>query len=542
MYAEVPREMLASGNVLYPTLNYAPFLFKPPLFLWANAAALWIFGLTPLAARVPNALFAAGTVLVVYLTGSRVSTRTGIYAGVVMATFYGFVFHTSMMLPDIPLAFFTASSCYFFLKAASGEKGGVTGVYASLALAMMTKGFIGLIFPGLAFCIFILTGKKWDLLRKFLSLKGILVFLAISVPWHLAMEARNPGFLYNYVINEQVLRFFNKRFPPDYDSVDTPLFLLAAVGWMVPWAVFLLQSLARAVKKPEGDTEKLALSWGLAGMVFLCLSSSKMEYYGIPLMPAFAILIGTYWTKLERDVRGIHARLAVSGAALMALLAMAGIAAEGRMEAMLSQYLMLTGAETHAVRTVATWSFISLLAGSAAAALLLVKRRPVHAFAVFAAAAILFSVSSRGALDHIQQKFSDADTASALASLARPDDVVVVEGQEEYEYSSTFCYYAKRKVYILENEGKPVLPVKFPEGVRFIISDDEFRHLWNSGRRVFYATDDDPGKEAIASLPPERFSRVFAGSKVLYVNKIDGPPDGLKLSSLERRVGGKEGL
>src|SRR5512135_1205812 len=113
MYAEVPREMLASGNFLYPTLNYAPFLFKPPLFLWANAASLWLFGLTPLAARLPNALFAAGTVLIVFLTGSRVSTRTGVYAGVVMATFYGFVFHTSMMLPDIPLAFFTASSCYF---------------------------------------------------------------------------------------------------------------------------------------------------------------------------------------------------------------------------------------------------------------------------------------------------------------------------------------------------------------------------------------------------------------------------------------------
>ncbi len=541
MYAEAPREMLISGDFLHPTLNFAPFLFKPPLYIWSNAASMALFGQGELGVRLPCALFAALTVLFTFGIGSRLSLRAGIFSGAVLATSYGFVFHTSTMLTDIPLTMFTAASIYFFLKALDNARWGVPGLYASLALAVMTKGFVGLVFPGLAFVSFILLEKRWDVLRRLVSLPGLAIFLAIAVPWHIAMEAANPGFLKGYIINEQVLRFFNKRFPPDADSVNTPLFILVTLGWLMPWAAYLLQSVLSRIKKKDNTgnvTERLALYWAFGGMVFLCLSGSKMEYYSLPVLPAFALLIGGYWSMLCGPERP-GARWAIAGTLFIAGAALAGIFAFPHLSATIKDWLSLSASETAGISKVAELTFLLLLAGALSAACLLAIRRPSAAFAAMFLTAGLVSISARPAIGLVSNSFSSAETARAVTSILSPGDLVVVDGDTEYEFCATFNYYSGRKVLILKNNGNPVLSVKFDEKDRFLINDEEFEALWSSGRRAYLVTSRNPVMDGIHGMPEGDFKMVYGGHKAVYANLFNYDDKANSLTALTAARGGK---
>ncbi|MBI5695502.1 MAG: glycosyltransferase family 39 protein [Nitrospirae bacterium] len=516
MYIEVPREMLASGDFLHPTLNFSPFLFKPPLFLWANAASLALFGYSELAARFPNALFAAGTVLTTFFIGARGGLRSGMFSAAVLATSFGLVFHTSSMLADIPLMFFTATSAYFFLETIDGRRGAVVGLYASLALAVMTKGFLGLVFPGVAFLGLILLEKRWGDIKRFVSLPGAIVFLIITVPWHVAMELRNPGFLYNFIVNEQVMRFFNERFPPDYDNVTSPVFIAVTLAWMMPWAVFFFQGVAAGFRRGTDTTTRAALVWGLGGMFFLSLASSKMEYYSLPLFPAFALIIGGWWARLVEDDRLDLASSAVIGAGVLALASLAGIIFGDRIVAELTDGMWLSRSGPADTSATASLVFGILLAGSAATLALLLRRSCDAAFGVFFAGALLMSVAAHGSLGIAEPFYSSAAEAKSLAGMMGPDDVLVLDGDKEYEYCATFNYYTGKRAYILPNDGHPILPVQFEEKDRFVLTGPEMTRLWASGGRVFFVTMRDPGViQEISGLPRKRLS---GGVKMVYLN------------------------
>jgi len=516
MYAEAPREMLLSGDFIRPTLNFAPFLFKPPLFVWTNAAWMAVFGVGEVSVRFPTALFAAGTVLATFLIGARSGLRTGIFSAFALATSYGFVLHTSMMLTDIPLAFFTACSVYFFIMAAEEGGGrGVYGMYACLGLAVMTKGLIGLVFPGLAFGSYILFGRRWGLLKMLASPVGIALFLAITVPWHAMAEARQPGFLREFVINEQVMRFFNKRYPPDHDMVSDSQFLLINFGWLMPWAAFLPQALYRAVKGGVNG-RGMAFHWGIAGMAFLCLSSSKLEYYALPVFPAFALITGGYWASATQD--GGRAKGLVAGLYVLAAFSLAAALISPVLASNVNEGLDISRTEAMGYARIAVRCFVPLFLGAVASVLLLKKGRTGAAFAALAVGALLLSVSARASLDMAAQYFSTADAAKVVAKLPA-GTAVVVDGELEYEDCSAFCFYTGRKVYILKNHGNPMLADGFTGGGSFMLNDGDFAGLWGSGRAVAFATIRDPAKEAIAGIPSAGFSEVCRGSRTVYVNR-----------------------
>ena len=518
MYAEAPREMLSTGNLFYPTLNFAPFLYKPPLYFWTNMASMALLGQNMLALRLPTAVFAAGTVVLAFLIGRRVSPRAGLYSGAVMATLFGFTFHTAMLLPDYPLAFFVSASVLFFIKAINGERGGVAGVYASLALAVMTKGFIGLVLPGLAFLSYMALEKRWDVARRFASAWGILVFLLITVPWHVMMELKNPDFLYNFIINEQVLRFFNRRFPPDWDSVPTSLFIPITLGWLLPWSFFLLKAVSRGSFREAGTALKVSLLWGLSGMIFLAVSSSKMEYYALPVLPAFSVAVGSWWAGLAgRD--GLS--WAKSGALALAIFAAAGLAALKGLEGVMRSDLDLSAADASGLMAVAVRSLAALLAGGVIGFLFIRRGRAAPAFWSVLASAMLFSLASQGMMRYITPSLSSAEAAKSIASISRPGDLVVVDGGHEFEYSTTYCFYLKDRVLILLNDGNPVLSIRPQEGAGFLLDDEEFRRIWGSGKRAFFITERDPASAKIAGLPDCAFRKVFERTgRTVFINRM----------------------
>src|SRR5512143_2873945 len=131
MYAEVPREMLlGSGSLITPTLNFAPFLYKPPLYIWSNALSMRLFGGSWLAVRLPGILFSLGSVSFTLLIASRLGRAAGLYAAAALATSFGFVFHNTTMLTDHLLVFLVAGSLYFFLRVTEGGRNSMAALYA----------------------------------------------------------------------------------------------------------------------------------------------------------------------------------------------------------------------------------------------------------------------------------------------------------------------------------------------------------------------------------------------------------------------------
>ncbi len=119
---------------------------------------------------------------------------------------------------------------------------------ATIALNVLTKGLIGLVFPAAIIGLYLIfSGNLRHLLRMRL-LSSFAVLLVIAAPWHIAAALANPpagqsrGFLWFYFINEQFLRYLNKRIPPDYDTVPLMVFWGLMLVWLFPWSAFVLQS------------------------------------------------------------------------------------------------------------------------------------------------------------------------------------------------------------------------------------------------------------------------------------------------------------
>jgi 4-amino-4-deoxy-L-arabinose transferase-like glycosyltransferase len=74
-FAECAREMLLTGEWLRPQIDFQPFFEKPPLFLWAQALSMKMFGVGEFAARFPNAVCGLITLLLVYRIGLRLHDR-----------------------------------------------------------------------------------------------------------------------------------------------------------------------------------------------------------------------------------------------------------------------------------------------------------------------------------------------------------------------------------------------------------------------------------------------------------------------------------
>ncbi len=133
---------------------------------------------------------------------------------------------------------------------------------AALALNLLTKGLIGLVFPLGFVALYLLLTRQLRLLPRLSPLPALAAFLAIALPWHILAALRNPaiamppglglparaGWAWFYLYNEHVARFLGKRIPQDYGNTPVWLFLLYAVVWMMPWAAFLPGAIARVYR------------------------------------------------------------------------------------------------------------------------------------------------------------------------------------------------------------------------------------------------------------------------------------------------------
>ena len=325
MHAATSKDMVLTGDWVTPKVNGENFYDKTALFNWLVALSLGLFGFTEFAARMPAALLGLATVLATYLLGRRLfSPRVGLLGGVVLASSPEFIILSRSVVHDISLAFFITLALLFFYLAYSPDRRRMMNLivfYASLGFAVLAKGPIGLLLPGMIIIIFLILRGRLAFLKEMSLGWGTLIFLAVAAPWYVLISVRNEDYASYFFLQQNLGNFLSKaqsRHPrPFYYYVP------ALLAGMLPWSFFLplacIRSLAGGLKKID-DSVLFLLCWFAAIFLFFSAASSKLETYLLPAFPAVALLIGKLWHEmLEAAGAGLRRGLGWSLAPLPVL-------------------------------------------------------------------------------------------------------------------------------------------------------------------------------------------------------------------------------
>lgn len=308
-YIEIPREMAVSGDWVTPRLNGVKYFEKPPLFYWIQAAQINAFGLGEFSGRFWTMAFMVGLCVVTYAAGAMLYGRMeGLLAALALSTSaLGYVLSRIAQL-DVTVSFFL-TGCLFSFLAAIRERPGrkrdllLMAMYACAAFAVLTKGLIGIVLPGLVIGSWILLTGQWHLLREVRLISGAALFLIIALPWHIMAALKTPGFFDFYFVNHQFTRYLTNahgRFRPWW------FFIVVTIVGFFPWAAFLWQALRSGLRNTwterlqNGSKLYLAL-WIFLLLGFFSFSHSKLMPYILPIFPPIALLLGSYLAEQWRN-------------------------------------------------------------------------------------------------------------------------------------------------------------------------------------------------------------------------------------------------
>ncbi len=300
-YAEIPREMLATGDWVTPRLNGFVYFEKPPLQYWMTALSYRAFGQHNWTARLWTAICGFLSVVLVWYAGTRLFGReAGAYSAMVLAGSWYFIALGNFNSLDMGLAFFmNLSLCGFLLAQRDGLESRHRRFWMSLswiavALAVLSKGLIGLVLPGAVLVVYSLLRREWGLWRRLYLVSGIFLFLLVAAPWFVLVSLRNPDFPRFFFLQEHFHRYLTEmhdRYEPWWYFV--PLLLFGVLPWIAP-AVRELLSGARRLWVTRGQFDPVSFLWLWVAFIFLFFSasSSKLVSYLLPVFPAFSLLIG----------------------------------------------------------------------------------------------------------------------------------------------------------------------------------------------------------------------------------------------------------
>ncbi len=525
MYAEVPREMRAVGDWVTPRLNGTRHFDKPPLLYWMIGAGQGVLGETELAARLWPALATWATIPVAGAIGTALyGPRAGWLGALVFATSLGPYLFGRQVMPDPILTFWVALAILGYLRGYwRGERRGVWVwiLYGSLGLAALTKGVLGVGLPAAIIGLHAALGGR---LRAFWSWRlvvGAALAGAFAVPWHAAVARANPDFLGYYLLREHLLRFTGQRYPPD-EFLSLPLFLGFTVLWMFPWLAFLPPAVWRGVqrlrakgRRPSEDL--LPLVWAGVVVAVFAASRSRLEYYALPALPAFALLVGRFWDEVWESpasssggpsLRDLRAPLA-GMAALTLLAAAAALVVLGPAKDHLFRWFTaawpasgwLGAAEEVAIVEKLRVPAMVTLAGAAAftaGSLAAVRRgRPGLACGLLAGMmAPVLALVHWGFLQ-VEPFQSTRAVAEIVRRAAGPQDPVVFQEPHEYMWVGGITFYARRPVYILKDPRFEGVAARRREPPERFLDQDALLDLWTSGRGVVVVADAAGGVPAV---------------------------------------------
>lgn len=521
MYALIPREMLASGDWLTPTLQGLPYLDKPPLLYWLNGALYALGGSREETLRLLNLLLAMGEITLTWVLGRHLmGERAALLGAGVLAGSLGFYALHLQLLPDHLVSFFLLGALLFWLRwLAAPTRLNRLGFFGCLAGGCFSKGLIGLVFPVAIVGLTAVAAGRREGLRLLWSPLGWLLAVLPVAGWLVLMERLHSGAAWHFLINEQGLRFLGAREPLDITSFTLPGFLVLTGLWLLPWTPLLPAAVAQAWRAakvgPQRQAALLLLSWSGVILGFYSLSGCRVEYYSLPALPALALLVG--W-RLEGELA--LSRSPLLGLSLLVLAGLAllsGLALPSLEEVLTANRREFAGLSATLLPLV-PWLMGAVTALALAGAWLGRRRPPVAAIFLGAVAFLLLPMSFQ-ALRFLSPYVSDRLPGEWLKAHACPGDLLVMEMVEEYEYAASLAWYAGRRVHIVVRDGLPRHPRPVPPEAGYLLTPEGLREWWEDSRRVWVMVDATaaPREPWETAVPAATFP-----GRHLYVNRLRG--------------------
>ena len=553
-HAQAAQAMLSTGDWVTLHVDGIRYLEKPPLPYWITAVSLKLFApahppyghAASFAAHFPLALTILGLALLGYAWARRAfpsaDQHTALYTALFLLTSAGVFLFTRVFIPDALLSLLLAFTLYAFLRSLSPASDKLSpsaqdlwpyAMWISLALAVLTKGLVAIVFILATTLLFLFWTRQLHLWRRLRPFTGILLFLAIAAPWHILAGMRNTGglnghgFFWFYFINEHVLRFLGRRIPRDYNKLPGYLYWTLHLVWLFPWSLFAPAALivawrnrntilSRATTTFRQQTILLLIIFSTLVLLFFSLSTNQ-EYYTFPIYLPLLMLLAASLTSaqtaiarneldptLRRALTFTFATYTAFGLGIAAALAYGLWSSRhlpfvpdigellahrnvGDYTLSMSHFFDLTGPSFAALRLPASLALIAFLIGPAIAWAFYTRRRFLPAILAIASTSTVFLVAAHIAFIRFNPMLSSVNFARTIQTLERtgqisPDNQILIFGDQAF--GSSIPFYLDRRVDLVDGRTTSMLfGSTFPDAPPIFLTSAALLAQWGHGPR-----------------------------------------------------------
>ncbi len=482
-YAEIAREMLQSGNLLVPHLNYVAYVEKPPLLYWMTTLSFWVFGVSEFAARLPVALSAIAGILATYLFALRAfGRRHAILAAAILATTPLYALMAQVVTTDMMLtALVTIATFALYLHWDEGGRW-CWIAYVAMGLAVMTKGPVGAAIPILSMLLWLALNRELGgAIAKFRAIPGLLLTLLIAAPWFVAITIREPGFANFYFVGEHLRRAFQT----DYSHSEAFYFYVPvlAVG-LLPWSLLVPFLTWRAAQRNPARSFCIVAA-GFTVVAFSC-ASAKLIPYILPAVPPLAVLIADglvscAWPAADSRaaIRSPDSRILIESGPMLALLGAGVIVAAIAAPQIRTPYVMAARPAMYTIGAI-------LVAGGAVTTAMFVARRNPAGLAAIIVTLALALIAGGWARLETEPMRSYAVLSRAIAEAA-PDAAIICY----HRYVQSLAFYNRRRVVLVGGRTELDFGSRLDPDARdwFLNSDEQMFRRWDQPGRVVIVLD-----------------------------------------------------
>jgi 4-amino-4-deoxy-L-arabinose transferase-like glycosyltransferase len=466
-YAEIPREMAATGDWLTPRLDGLKYFEKPPLQYWATAAAYSVFGVSEWTSRLWTVALAFACLPMVFGWTRRLYGRNAALAAIAalaVSPYFGIVGHLNLLDPGF--SFWLTGAVFAFTLAQSSEVGSgderrwMLVAWVAAALAILSKGIVVGVLTGGSLVVYSLIERDVRPWKRLHAVVGVPLFLLVAAPWFIAVSMRNPDFPEFFFIHEHFARFLttvHQRVEPWW------FFLPPLLLGVIPWGLSLAGAAVRGWRDP-GPTQqfkplRFLLIFSGFTLAFFSASGSKLAPYIQPMFPPLAAVVGVYVAD-----RGSFLRTtAVITAVLVSVVAVGLLIYSALHNSFVPQEATLWAAIAVVAMIVAVVASRGQQAGAAT---------PVVATAAAAALAWQAFMMALGA---VPPEHSARDLVAAVKPHVHPETALYSVGQ----YRETISPYLERTLTVVEFEGELEFGLRAQPGKQMATPAD-FVTRWGS--------------------------------------------------------------
>ena len=297
-YAEIPREMVAGGDWVTPHLNGLTYIEKPPLQYWLTAITFKVFGENDFTARLCTGLAGYLCILLIgHVAASLWGVRASHRALLLISSSSLYVLLGHQLTLDMTLSLWMTLCLCCFLLAQNHDSTTrqarllMLASWGSMALAVLTKGLIGVVVPACTILVYALWQRDSTVIRRLNLGPGLALFGALTLPWFVLEARATPGFMQFFFVREHFQRFLT---PIEHRSGPWWFFIPVLGIGILPWLPLGLRALLLPARPPlprgQYDARRVLQAWCLFVLIFFSMSDAKLIPYILPAVPALVLL------------------------------------------------------------------------------------------------------------------------------------------------------------------------------------------------------------------------------------------------------------